>query len=82
MIEKVEMYSAICDNCKETLELCGGYAALNDRSSVQEELDDSDWSGLENDKVYCPDCHVKKWDDDEENLFAYTKDGQLLSKIQ
>ena len=82
MIEKVEMYSAICDNCKDILELCGEYTALSDKHSVEEDVDDSDWNILENNKVYCPDCHVKKWDNEGENLFAYAKDGQLLGKIE
>jgi hypothetical protein len=79
MIEKVEMYSAGCDSCNDTMELFNGVIALNDKSAIEEEVKESgDWVLLRNGKCYCPDCHFTEWGQEEDELLAFTKEGQLL----
>ena len=62
MIEKVEMYSAVCDNCGV---VCGeGVVAWNDKGYTKEVAVDSNWA-VADDKCYCPKCYSY---DDEDNL--------------
>ena len=64
MIEKVEMYCAVCDNCGA---VCGedyGIIAWGDSSQTKEVIADSGWI-IEGDKLYCPKCYSY---DDEDNL--------------
>lgn len=64
MIKKVEMYSAVCDNCGA---LCGendGIVAWNDKNYTKEVADDSNWI-FDLDKCYCPECYSY---DDNDNL--------------
>lgn len=64
MIEKVDMYSAVCDNCGV---VCGedeGIVAWNDKGYVKENAEDSNWA-FDDEKCYCPKCHSY---DDEDNL--------------
>ena len=62
MLQKVEMYSIICDNCKE---ICGDeIVAWADKSHMETVAMESDWL-KEGDKHYCPDCYSY---DDDDNL--------------
>jgi hypothetical protein len=59
MIEKIEMHTAVCDGCKDMMELFSGAIAMIEKSSIEEEIKESyDWHLLSNGKVYCPDCHM------------------------
>lgn len=76
MIVTVKYYQALCDGCKAYLEMMEEYSALNDIGAVRDEVSNSDWSMVENGKIYCPDCHTTKWNEDEDKLLAFTKDMQ------
>ena len=64
MIQKVEMFTVICDNCGEDAGTDSDYSCWNDESAAREIAMDSDWMEEEG-KHYCPKC----WSyDDEDNL--------------
>jgi hypothetical protein len=64
MIEKVEMYTVVCDNCGEDVASGQEYSCWNDKSYAEDNAVDSDWH-KEDDKHYCPNCFEF---DDEDNL--------------
>lgn len=81
MIKQIKMYAAICDSCKTTLDL-GGFMALNDKEAVKEAIrDNEDCAILTNKRVYCPYCHVKKWDEDKDVRLAYNG-NTLLGEVE
>lgn len=63
-IEKVEMYTVVCDNCGEDVGTDADYSCWNDKSVAREEAMETGWiedKGLH----YCPKC----WSyDDDDNL--------------
>lgn len=62
MIKKVEMYSAVCDNCGV---VCGeDIVAWNDKGYAKDNAEDSNWA-FDGKKCYCPKCYSY---DDEGNL--------------
>lgn len=74
MIEKVEMYAAECDSCEEQFEMYDGFIALNDRDALKDEIQDSNWSITFEGKTYCEKCHVRQWNESEDELHAVCKD--------
>lgn len=80
MIESVKMFAAHCDGegCKESFETFGGYGALHDKEEIQDEIcDSSEWSLLNDGRVYCPKCHNLSLNESNE-LCSYTKKGEFL----
>ena len=55
MVEKVEMYSVICDNCKGTHE-SGGIIAWADEGMAIEEAETGGWIE-KGGNHYCEDCY-------------------------
>ena len=72
MIYERTMYSAKCDNCKAEAQLCGDYAAMTEKSDVEDDLAWSDW-WIDYDKNihYCPDC-----------FYIGDEDEPVLKKIE
>ena len=64
MIQKVEMFTVICDNCGEDAGTDSDYSCWNDKSAALEDAKESGW--IEHKELhYCPKC----WSyDDEDNL--------------
>ena len=76
-IEKIEMYSAQCDSCKDDYELWDGCVALNEKSAIEDDIKDvGEWVILENGKTYCSDCHNSIWNDELDQKEAYSKDTE------
>lgn len=86
-IEIVKMYGATCDGCRTQYEMYDGWIAMNDKSAVREDIENSDeWTITKDGKCYCADCHTLEWDETEENLLAFSKDtqnegAQLLGQV-
>lgn len=56
MIHKVEMYTAVCDNCGLDIGSLQEYSCWNDERYAKDNAIDSDW--IEEDgKLYCPSCY-------------------------
>ncbi len=56
MIEKVEMYQAVCDRCgKSYYDEFNGFVAWSDESTARNAATENGWSEM-NGKLYCPDC--------------------------
>lgn len=64
MIIEVEMYSIQCDSCKRVGVEDSDYAGWNDKTTVWEEADNSEWIKID-DKHYCPNCYTI---DDDDNI--------------
>jgi len=65
-IEKVEMYTVVCDHCGEDIGSSSEYSCWNDDTYAEENAMESEWV-KENGKHYCPDC-VSYGDNDELQL--------------
>lgn len=87
MVTEIKMWEAKCDLCDTQFELYDGFMALNEKSAIVDSLvNDGNWNLLDNGKCYCSDCHKTLWDEEGENLLAFTKDtenrgSQLLGKV-
>jgi hypothetical protein len=71
MIEQIQSFCAVCDNCNKDYEHHHeGWTIFNDKSRLMECMSDSGWAigahyeGAPKDKVYCPDCFTVN-DNDE-----------------
>ena len=74
MLEQITMWSAVCDGCKDVYEIYTQYSALALKQDVEEDLRESgEWVILEDERVFCPDCHTSFWHEVEDTLNAYTK---------
>lgn len=57
MIEKVEMYQAVCDGCGESYyDDFNGFVAWSDEAAAQNAATENEWMEI-NGKLYCPDCY-------------------------
>jgi len=64
MIGKLEMYTLICDNCKESIGETEEFNCWSDESMVEEVTSENGWL-KEGDRHYCPKCYSY---DDKANL--------------
>ena len=56
MIQKVEMYQAVCDRCgKSHVDEFNGYVAWSDMWSAKNVAMDAGWQEID-EHLYCPDC--------------------------
>lgn len=56
MIEKVEMYQAVCDGCgKSYYDDFNGFVAWSDESTAKNAATEDGWQEIDG-KLYCPDC--------------------------
>ena len=62
-IQKVEMFTVICDNCGKDVNKDAEYSAWNDETFAEDIAMEADWI-KENDKHYCPKCY--EYDDEDE----------------
>lgn len=69
MLQKVEMYTVVCDNCKRDIGEDEEIACWNDDSYAETNATDSDW--LKDGKNhYCPAC------------YTYDENDELILKMQ
>ena len=68
-IEKVTMYTVICDNCKESADENTDYSCWNDENYAKEIASEAGFTN-ENDKDYCNKCHYYN---DEDELIINTE---------
>ena len=69
-IEKVEMYTVICDNCGWDVGVYDEFAAYNNAAYASENaVDNFDWV-KQDENHYCPKCYEY---DDEDNLILKPK---------
>lgn len=64
MIYSVTMYSCKCDHCGKQFVFDDYMIALEDETTMEFAVNDSDWEHTEDDKHYCPDC-FEGFDDDD-----------------
>jgi hypothetical protein len=77
MVSEILMWEAKCDLCNKQFELYDGFMALNEKSAIVDYLvNDDSWNLLEDGRCFCSDCHETHWDEDGENLLAFTKATQ------
>jgi hypothetical protein len=69
-IKKVEMFTAICDNCGKSADDGTEYAGWNEDTFAEVIAMEAGWLN-ENDLHYCTDCFDY---DDEDNLIIKTKE--------
>ena len=62
-IQKVKMFTVICDNCQESADEGSDYSSWSDESQAEEVAMEADWI-KEKDKHYCPKCY--EYDDEDE----------------
>jgi len=76
MIEKVEMYTVVCDNCGEDAGADSDDGSCWSDKAVAEEIAlESEWI-KEGEKHYCPDCWSR---DDDDNLVLKVIEGEVKS---
>ncbi len=73
-VEKVEMFTVVCDNCGEDIGASSEYSCWNDSSYAEENAMESDWIKHDG-KHYCPECYSYN-DNDELILKPIEKDGK------
>lgn len=77
MVSEVIMWQAKCDLCDSQFELYDGFMALNEKSAIIDSLvNDDNWNLLEDERCFCPNCHKTEWDENGENILAFTKDTE------
>jgi hypothetical protein len=64
MIQKVEMFTIICDNCKCDYGDDAEYSCYAEEERVREDSHENRWI-TDGEKDYCPDCYHY---DDDDNL--------------
>jgi len=76
------MYSVFCNSCETRYQFYGEIIAFNDKGNVQDMIDEADeWVTIEDkNEHYCPKCHNRKWDTNEEYLLVHDKQGKLLGR--
>lgn len=80
MITPVEMFACDCDNCGEKfVEEISGFAALNDKSAMQEMVQDSGWHVTNEGLCYCQTCH--EFNDNDELVIKSAKCPESCSTI-
>ena len=75
MIEKVEMFTVVCDNCGEDAGASSDASCWNDEAVAEEMALESEWI-KEDEKHYCPNCWSR---DDNDNLILKVIDGEIKS---
>lgn len=63
-IQKVEMYTVVCDNCNTDIGSTQDYSCWNDKDCAEENAMNSEWIKVDN-KHYCDECVSY---DDNDNL--------------
>ena len=69
-IQKVEMFTVICDNCQESADEGSDYSSWSDESQAEEVAMEADWI-KEKDKHYCPKCY--EYHDEDELLIKESR---------
>lgn len=70
MIQKVEMFTVVCDNCQKDAGANADYSCWNDDDYAQDVALESGWI-KEDDKHYCPDCY--SYDDNDELVLTQNR---------
>lgn len=77
MLQKVEMYTVVCDNCGVDIGVTQEYSCWNDELYAQENAMENEWL-KEGDKHYCPKCY--SYDDDNLIIRAIEKSSNKLGE--
>jgi hypothetical protein len=72
-IKKLEMYTVVCDNCKESADKGTDYSCWNDENSAKEVADEAGFIN-ENGLDYCSKCH--SYNDEDEFIIDYKRKRQ------
>ena len=72
MLQKVEMYTIVCDNCGEDIGATQEYSCWNDEVYAEQNAGDSDWL-KEDGKHYCPKCY--SYDDNDQLVLRAVADN-------
>ena len=57
MIEKIEVYKAVCDKCGNSFEIDGMELHFDNVEQAKNELYENNWNVIKNTyKVYCNEC--------------------------
>ena len=67
-IEKMEMFTVVCDNCKKSADEDTMYSCWNDEGAAKDVAMEADYI-TEGDNHYCPKCYSY---DDDDNLILKT----------
>jgi hypothetical protein len=70
-IEKMEMFTVICDNCKTSADEDTPYSCWNDESTAKDVAMEAGYI-YEDDKHYCPNCYEY---DENDNLIIKTNEN-------
>lgn len=65
MIQKVEMYTVVCDNCGIDSAANSEFSCWNDKDYAEDVASESDWL-KDGEKHYCPKC------------YSYDEDGNVV----
>ena len=62
-VQKVEMFTVICDNCQESADEGSDYSCWNDENGAKEVAMEAGFVRVDNEH-YCPKCY--EYDDEDE----------------
>lgn len=77
-IEKVQMFTVVCDNCKADIGSYSEYSAWLDENQAQVVAMESDWIRHENGHL-CNDCY--EYDDDDEIIIKTERKDKYLNEL-
>lgn len=69
-IEKVEMFTVVCDNCKESADEGTDYSCWNDENGAKDVAMEAGFI-KENGNDYCPKCY--SYNDEDELIIDYSR---------
>ena len=76
-IQKVQMFTVICDNCKESADEGTDYSCWSDENVAKDVAMGSGFIN-ENDNHYCPKCY--NYNDDDELIIDKTRFVDTVKK--
>lgn len=79
MIQKVEMFTVQCDNCKITSGENSEYSCWSDEDVALDDAENDDWIEHEGNH-YCPDCY--SYNDNDELIINESRKGKHETKVK
>ena len=78
MIQTVEMFTVVCDNCGKDANENSDYSCWNDTETALDQAMESDWHEKDM-KHYCPNCY--SMNDDDEIIIDESRKG-LVDRLR